>query len=159
MERDIEALLAFIEERLTVPHAWGRNGNDCMSFVAGAIDAQTGGKRKPLTGLKWSCKSTGMRQLAKLGGVEAALDARFQRIPPSMAHRGDIAGVPDADLGIHPMIVEGDMLVGPGDKGLRRLPRRAMTIAWSTTLPAPAKPKKAARHVARDASLPRRRAS
>jgi hypothetical protein len=47
--------------------------------------------------------------------------------------RGDIAGVPDADLGIHPMIVEGDMLVGPGDKGLRRLPRRAMTIAWSTT--------------------------
>jgi hypothetical protein len=47
MERDIEALLAFIEERLTVPHAWGRNGNDCMSFVAGAIDAQTGGKASP----------------------------------------------------------------------------------------------------------------
>jgi hypothetical protein len=74
-----------------------------------------------------------MRALKKLGGVEKAFDRHFDRVPIAFAKRGDIAGVQDEELGIHPMIVEGDRLVAPGEKGNRRLPRSAMTIAWDAT--------------------------
>jgi hypothetical protein len=33
------------------------------------------------------------------------------------------------------MIVEGETLVGPSEKGNRRLKRRAMTMAWSIEKP------------------------
>lgn len=129
MRRNSEALIAFIDSRRSTPHKWGRKANDCMSFVAGAVKAQTG--KDPARGLRWSSEHTGLRLLKELGGIESALDARFERIAPSFAQRGDIAGVPDDTLGIHPMIVEGEMLVGPGEKGNRRAKRSAMICAWS----------------------------
>lgn len=139
MDRDIEALLAFIESRHNMPHEWGRNKNDCVSFALEAAKVQTG--RGRASAVRWHDEKSGLRAIKKLGGLEAAFDKYFQRIPPSMAQRGDIAGVPDERVGIHPMIVEGDLLVGPGDRGNRRLSRRAMTVAWSAVLPQPKKPK------------------
>lgn len=139
MNRDFEALLAFIDSRQSVPHEWGRDKNDCVAFVLAAIKAQTGHNRA--TAVKWSTEKAGRKAIRKLGGLEAAFDRYFVRISPSMAQRGDIAGVPDDAFGIHPMIVEGETLVGPGDRGNRRLPRKAMTAAWSATLPKPRKPK------------------
>ena len=129
MKRDGEALTAFINSRQSVPHRWGSNANDCMSFAAGAVKAQTG--VDPARGLKWRSHASAIRLLNGLGGVEAILDARFKRVPPSMAKRGDIAGVPDPDLGIHPMIVEGMELVSPGEYGNARAKRSAMVCAWS----------------------------
>lgn len=129
MKRDIAALMAFINSRQNVPHAWGRARNDCMSFTAGAVKAQTG--KDPARGLRWDGEKSGRRLLRDLGGVEAVLDARFKRIAPAIARRGDIGGVPDDQLGIHPMIIEGETLVSPGDKGNSRVKRRAMTMAWS----------------------------
>lgn len=125
--RDTAALIAFIDSRQNMPYWWGEN--DCISFAAGAVEAATG--KDHLKGLRWSTQASAMRVLKRAGGIEAALDKRFKRIPPSMAKMGDIAGVPDAVLGIHPMIVEGEKLVCPGDEGSRRAPRRAMTVAWS----------------------------
>lgn len=133
--RDIEALIAFIESRQNVPYEWGRKKNDCVSFVLDAVKAQNG--RGRASELKWSNQIGAVRVIKKFGTLEKAFDHYFQRIPPSMAMRGDIGGVPDEAFGIHPMIVEGDTLVGPGDKGNRRLPRKAMTTAWSATLPKP----------------------
>lgn len=133
MERDIRALLAFIEERHTRPHEWGREANDCVSYSLGAAKAQTGHDRA--TSIKWHDEKSGLKALKKVGGIEAAFDRYFRRIPPAQAMRGDIAGVPDERFGIHPLIVEGEMLVGPGDKGNRRLKRREMVAAWSVTLP------------------------
>lgn len=133
MKRDIEALLAFIESRHSTPYKWGRRGNDCISFGAYAVKALTG--HHWLRKLTWKDERSALRVLKREGGVEAAIDKRWERIPPSMAQRGDIAGVPDERFGIHPMIVEGETLVGPGGKGNKRLPRRAMTIAWSATKP------------------------
>lgn len=63
------------------------------------------------------------------------LDERFGRVPVALAKRGDIAGVEDAELGIHPLIVEGGTLVGPGEKGNRRLPRSDMVVAWDVSRP------------------------
>lgn len=136
-QRDVAALLAFIESRHAIPHALGRKRNDCVAFVLGAVRAETGRNRDG--GHNWSTLSGAMRVLKRFGSLEAAFDAHFQRIPPAHAMRGDIAGVPDTVFGIHPMIVEGELLVGPGEKGNRRMPRRAMAVAWSAVLPAPAK--------------------
>ena len=128
-DRDLAALHAFIDSRQAMPYAWGREANDCVGFVVGAIEAQTGIVVAPR--VTWATHVGALRVIKRFGSIEAAFDAHFERVAPALAKRGDIAGVPDAEFGIHPMIVEGDMLVGPGDRGNRRVPRRAMTIAWS----------------------------
>jgi hypothetical protein len=133
MKRDVNALVAYLAERAHRPHEWGRKANDCMSFPAGAVKAQTG--KDPAAGLKWKSHATAMSLLNKLGGIEAVLDARFERVAPALAMRGDIAGVPDPEFGIHPMIVEGTMLCAPGERGLKRCSRSAMVIAWDITKP------------------------
>jgi hypothetical protein len=133
MKRDVPALVAYLAERAHMPHEWGRKANDCMSFPAGAVKAQTG--NDPAAGLKWKSHATAMSLLNKLGGIEAVLDARFERVPTALAMRGDIAVVPDPDLGSHPMIVEGQTLCTPGERGLKRCPRSAMTAAWDITKP------------------------
>lgn len=138
MQRNVMALLSFINERQSRPHEWSRkHGNDCVSFVLAAAKAQTGHDRA--TSIKWHDEKSGLKAIKKAGGLEKAFDRWFRRIPPSQAMRGDIAGVPDERFGIHPMIVEGETLVGPGDKGNKRLPRKAMTAAWSVTLKHPRK--------------------
>lgn len=128
-DRNVPALIAFLGERATRPHAWGSRNNDCIAFIAGAVKAQTG--KNPLGRLNWSSKDAALRVLAREGGIEAALDRRFRRIAPAHARRGDIGAVADADLGLHPMVVEGDMLCAPGARGLKRVPRRLMLAAWS----------------------------
>lgn len=128
MARDVNALVRYLSERATMPHEYGRKGNDCLSFPAGAVKAQTG--HDPAAGLKWKSHATAISLLRKLGGVEAILDARFERIPPAHAKRGDIAAVPDDELGVHPMIVEGVTLCAPGTRGLKRVPRSMMVAAW-----------------------------
>lgn len=135
MMRNVGALHAFIDSRASTPHEWGDDKNDCVSNVLAAIEAQTGERRAD--DLRWQGETSGLRLIKRLGGLEAAFDRYFQRIAPALAQRGDIAGVPDPDLGIHPMIVEGETLVCPGTAGNYRVPRSRMTIAWSAVLPAP----------------------
>lgn len=130
LKRDIPALIAFIDGRQSVPHAIGRTANDCVAFAFGAVEAQTG--VRPAAKVAWSSPAGARRALARFESLEAGLDAFFDRVPVAQAKRGDIAGVPDPELGIHPMIVEGATLVGPGELGNRRLKRSAMTIAWSS---------------------------
>lgn len=129
MKRDITALIAFIDSRQRTPHAIGREANDCIAFALGAIEAQTGVRIAPEA--HWDGRSSALRLLKSYGSIEAAFDAHFERIAPGHAMRGDIAGVPDEELGIHPMIVEGRTLVSPGELGNGRAPRSAMAIAWS----------------------------
>jgi hypothetical protein len=127
--RDISALIAFIDSRQSVAHAWGRDENDCVSFVLGAVEAQLG--VRIAADIHWTSRPSARRIIARFGTLEGAFDAHFERIAPAFARRGDIAGVADDEFGIHPMIVEGDLLVGPGDRGNRRMKRSAMVVAWS----------------------------
>lgn len=133
MLRDVDALIRYLAERGPLPHEWGSDANDCISFLAGAVAAQAG--RAQLGRLKWKNERQALTLLKKLGGVEAVLDARFERIAPAHAHRGDIGGIPDERLGIHPMLVEGRTLCSPGHRQLTRCPRAAMTVAWDVTRP------------------------
>jgi hypothetical protein len=129
VDRDFEALAGFIDSRLAMPHDWGSDANDCASFVLGAVEAATGERRA--ADLSWSTQREVIAVVRRFGSLEAAFDAYFDRIAPALAQRGDIAGVPDRHFGIHPMIVEGELLVGPGVRGNHRVKRAAMVIAWS----------------------------
>lgn len=144
MKRDIEALLAFIDSRQAVPYAWGRKRNDCVGFAIGAVEAQTG--EKVARSLKWAGPKAALTIIKRFGSLEAAFDHYFERIPPALAMRGDIAGVPAETMRgldkqtaklfrVHPMIVEGMTLVTPGEHGNERVKRSAMTVAWSATEP------------------------
>lgn len=125
--RDIEALIALIERRAQRPFDW-RGRNDCVSFASRAVKAQTGIDARGH--LRWKSRRAALAIISAEGGLEAAMDRRFDRVSCAEARRGDLAGVPDSTLGIRLMVVEGAMLVGPGTSGLERQPRGAMTIAW-----------------------------
>lgn len=128
-ERDHAALFAYLEQRGPMPYAWGRRANDCFSFLEGAVRAQLG--RGFLGKLKWSSPTSAMMVVKRAGGVEAFYDARFDRIAPALARRGDIGAIADPVLGMHPMLVEGATLSSPGPRGLQRCPRTMMIAAWN----------------------------
>lgn len=127
--RDLVGLLYEIELRRNLPHRWER-GRDCVSAALACVEAQTGVDL--LADLpEWSSRREARKVASDLGGLIAALDARMDRIPPALAKRGDVAGIPEGTFGVQLMIVEGATLVGPGDKGQERQPRSAMTMAWN----------------------------
>lgn len=130
MDRNSTALVEIIEARSRRAFRW-HSGRDCVSFAGACVAAQTG--YDPLADLpRWRTRAEGLAIATELGGLEAAVDARLgDRVAPALALRGDVAGLPDRLFGVRLMIVEGETLVGPGRRGLERLPRSAMTIAWS----------------------------
>jgi hypothetical protein len=129
MSRDIPALIAAIEARSGRGFRW-RRGRDCVSFAAACVKAQTGEDLLAHVPT-WTTRAEALRMAQARGGLKLALDKRLSRIEPALAKRGDIAGLPDRLFGVRLMVVEGETLVGPGTRGLERLPRRAMTLAWS----------------------------
>lgn len=129
MSRDYAALIAAIEAQAAQPFGW-RRGRDCVSFAASCAKAQTG--RDILAGIpRWKSRRQALAVADEVGGLAQALGRRLRVVAPALAQRGDIAGLPDDLFGVRLMIVEGETLVGPGARGLERLPRSAMTIAWS----------------------------
>lgn len=129
MSRDIAALVALIEARSGTAHSW-RRGEDCVSFAAACVKAQTGiDLLDDVPG--WATRAEALRVARTLGGLSNLLDTRLTRIAPAFARRGDIAGLPDRKFGVRLMVVEGATLIGPGETGLERLPRAAMKRAWS----------------------------
>ncbi|WP_230630707.1 DUF6950 family protein [Sphingomonas sp. Leaf37] len=129
MARDIDAFAGFIAGRSAMPFAWGRKANDCVGFILAGIMAQTG--QDPLPDVTWTTERGAARVIRQLGGLETALDQRLRPILPALAQRGDVAGVFDHRFGVSLLFVEGLSLVGPGGRGLKRLPRSTMTKAWS----------------------------
>ena len=127
--RNIPALIAWIEAAQARGFAW-RRGRDCVSFALGGVEAQTGVDLLADIDL-WRTLREARVVAAKDGGLAAQLDARLDRVPPALAQRGDVAGLPDARFGVRLMLVEGRTLVGPGKHGLERLDRGAMVIGWN----------------------------
>lgn len=125
--RDVAALIALLDDRVAVPFGWSQK-RDCASFADAAIVAQTG--ISVLGDLSWSSRREARAVIDAEGGLERAMDKRLKRAPLALALRGDIAAIPDPLFGIQLLVIEGATLVGPGDHGLMRMPRSAMTIAW-----------------------------
>ena len=126
--RNIERLIAFIEARLNKPHDF--RDNDCVRFVLGAVEAQYGYNVR--LGVNWSTERGAKRAIARLGGMRSAADEHFNQIRMDRAAFGDIAGVNDPATGFHVMLIEGQSLIAPGERGVMRLPRTEMICAWSS---------------------------
>jgi hypothetical protein len=129
MVRDHLALVAYMRERMRTGFAWG--GQDCVTFAAGAVEAQTGADPLREISSRWSTERGAARVLKTFGGMEAAVSSVLRPIAPAMAARGDVAGWLDGKGRLQLAIVEGETLIGPGQAGLTRLPRKAMVKAWS----------------------------
>jgi hypothetical protein len=125
--RNHSALHSFLAEGQSRPFSWG--ANDCVTFAAAAVIAQTGVDH--LAEIKaWKSMRGAAGELKRRGGFVEAVSSRLIEIPCAFAKRGDVGlveGIAFSAL----MIVEGEMLVGPGVDGLVRVPRAAMKIAWS----------------------------
>lgn len=127
--RNIAALIELLDARTDVAFAW-RGRRDCAHLADAAIEAQSG--VSVIGDLTWNSLRQARAVIDGEGGLEKAMDRRLRRVPPALAMRGDIAGVPDVAFGIRLMVIEGRTLVGPAAKGLERQPRSAMVIAWDT---------------------------
>lgn len=123
-----DRLAAYIQTIADTPFEW--SWNDCLMFVAGAVDAVTG--QDPATDHRGQYRSGSgaIRYLKKLGfdDVEACLNALFEPIPRSFAKRGDIvlandcAGVCMGNIAL--------FLIEDGNGGFERLPLDRWQAAW-----------------------------
>lgn len=112
----------YITARLTEPFEWGRH--DCVLFASGWILEATG--INCVEGLNtWSNAREAAAVIDSVGGLEAAIDALFERVDPNFAQDGDIA-LFDGIV----MIYSGAQLVGPGKSGLTFVGRAKAEIAW-----------------------------
>ena len=116
-------LAEYITQHLSTPFAWGRH--DCVLFAAGWVREHTG--MDPLADVPaWSTEREALRAIRDVGGLEAALDARFRRIHPNVARDGDLALYNDAIC-----IFSGCHIVGPNPAGLQFVNRMEAACAWS----------------------------
>ncbi len=113
----------YITAHLDKPFEYGRL--DCVLFVALWIRNKTGIDH--LADIPaWSSERQALRIIKDLGGLEVAMDARFQRIHPNFAKDGDIA-LRNGGLAIF----TGPHIVGPGIEKLEFVDRMEAECAWS----------------------------
>lgn len=130
--RDYDGLAAYLAERMRTPFAWGRSKNDCVSFGLGAVRVQTRRDVLKGTNLRWGSKRGARRVVLRLGGLEAAVDRYLEETPVGMAQRGDI-GLIDGPDGPLLAVFDGEVVLGPSEMGLLRLPRAVVRKAWDAS--------------------------
>lgn len=117
---------AEIERWRGVRFAWGKR--DCCRFAAAIVRAMTG--RDPMRGLrgKSASKRAALRLIAEQP-IAQRLDAKFERVPPAFAQRGDIV-MTDGSVGIF-WAGAGLFLGAEGEaEGLVSVPRAEFTGVW-----------------------------
>jgi len=122
-----ELLVEYIDAREKQPFQWGKGKQDCCSFASGGVFAMTGADL--MADLPDYSTSDEADEILRTP-LEELLDARMPRCSIGLAQRGDIALAELNGLDTV-VIVEGDMLVGPGKRRLQRIPRYLMTSAWT----------------------------
>ena len=124
-------LAAYLESIRLRAFEWG--GHDCCLFAAGAVLAMTGDDPMAEVRGRYSTAIGAARALTRIGAgsLAATMDAKFERVGPLLAHRGDIvmtSGLLAICLGLHLVAVgaEGE------HEGLIRLDRDPAleTAAW-----------------------------
>lgn len=129
--RDFDAFIALLDARACTPFEWGPDKHDCFAFPGAAVEALTGDNPIARCGRSWSSARGAHAVLRRLGGVAAAVDTVLPRLEsPAFAHRGDV-GMVEGDGRQMLVVFEGQTVVGAAPQGLFRLPRSAVTVAWS----------------------------
>lgn len=123
-----ERLLEYVASREQTRFAWGKGAHDCCSFANGGVVAQTG---VDLMADIPDYASADEADLILAAGLAQLVDERLERRRSvGLARRGDLVL---ADLrGVETLcLVEGDKIVGPGTRGLQRVPLKLAQIAWA----------------------------
>jgi hypothetical protein len=132
-------LAAYLAPLRNVRFAWGkfRRGKlDCCTFSAGGVKAMTGEDPMPEFRGAYASEEEAEEALKTIGAgsLIRTMNAKFERVPPSHAHRGDIVMV-DGNLGI----AFGDISLHVGAEGERqglvRYPRAQWRKAWVVPMP------------------------
>lgn len=124
-----EKLDAYIAERRDLPFAWGKGAQDCCSFAAGAVLAQTG--VDPMATLPDYADAAEADLVIGEQGLAPLLDERFpRRRSPGLMQRGDVC-VALIKGRESVLVCIGAEIVGPGARGLVFLPRAEALIAWA----------------------------
>jgi hypothetical protein len=123
-----ERLFAYLRARERRVFEWGKCAHDCCSFANGwlieAID------KDGLADIPDYASEAEAMAILEETPLEDLIDARLERREsPAMAQRGDL-GMVRTDRGATVVIVLGAEVVAPDLRGLVRLPRTAMEIAW-----------------------------
>lgn len=126
--RNYPALMQYLYDRSQMPFAWGTN--DCVTFAAGAVQAQTG--VDVLADIpKWTTEAEARAILATYGGLDAAVSKLLAEVHPAKAHRGDVGACNSVNGGLLLVVVVGQAVVGPDLRGLKHQPRAVMVKSWS----------------------------
>lgn len=130
----------FLQQRESVPFAWGTN--DCATFSADAIEVMTGiDIARDFRG-KYSTETGALRAIQKIAGGTTLGDAAAycankcgmaERAFPLQAKRGDLVLVKNGDgneiAGI--VALNGRHVLSPGDAGLVRFSIMNVTRSWA----------------------------
>lgn len=129
MQRDPHALIAFLESRedWTFGYGPGPKVHDCARFFSAGIEAVTGIAPLDRFSGRWTTEMGAARVLRRHGGMAAAVSEVMTEIPITLAQRGD-GGLAAGDALV---LVEGETVVGLDDRGLFRLPRQSLLMAWT----------------------------
>lgn len=116
-------LAAFLTANLSRPFVWGEW--DCVTLASEWVKIKT--QSDPLEGLpEWHNAKQAARVIRSVGGLETALDERFQRVHPNKAKDGDIALYKNCLC-----LFSGNYIVGPNVNGLTFASRLEASAAWS----------------------------
>ncbi len=122
-------LAAYLEPLRLRAFAWG--SHDCCTFAGGAVEVMTG--IDPIAEFRgrYSTARGSVRALRKFGAgdLAATLDGKFERVPASLAQRGDIV-MSSGLLGI----CLGPFLAAVGAEGDREGLIRIDRAAWVAPL-------------------------
>lgn len=128
MSRDLAALQSLFVDSLRKPFAGFAAHGCCVRFAAAAVQAQTG---RALDLPEWPDAAAATADLLRRGGLAAATTSFLRPLEASArAARGDI-GLLELGGVTALVVIDVDMVAGPRANGLRWLPRRLVTRAWS----------------------------
>lgn len=116
-------LAEYLTKHLSTPFKWGEH--DCVTFANNWVKEARGVDHLLGEG-SWSDGRAAKRRIKSVGGLEAAISRRLNKIDPHFAHDGDIA-LCDGRV----CIFSGSKVVSPGYSGLVYTDRMLATCAWS----------------------------
>lgn len=127
--RDYQAMMRELAARRSAPAVWGSDANDCASYGNAVVRAETGRDVLRELGLEWGSEEEA-RGLLETRPIVARVSDVLPLISVSAARRGDLGAI-EGPTGPCLVIVEGQIISGPGRSRARLLPRRLLTRAWS----------------------------
>lgn len=117
-----------IEAARAQPFIWGQH--DCCLFVAGCVDAMTGGNYAAEYKGKYATAEDAAALLESKGGIEAIIGQTLKEVAINFAQRGDVVllDIDGSPLGI--VDLSGMRIAAVGPLGLKFVSIRMAQKAW-----------------------------